>query len=33
ELRKLERLLDRHLVDEEELIVPVILRFGSAGLG
>lgn len=33
ELRKLERLLDRHLVDEEELVVPVILRFGSAGLG
>ena len=33
ELRKLERLLDRHLVDEEELIVPVILKFGSAGLG
>ena len=33
ELRKLERLLDRHLVDEEELVVPVILRFGSSGLG
>lgn len=33
ELRKLERLIDRHLVDEEELVVPVILRFGSAGLG
>lgn len=33
ELRKLERLLDRHLVDEEELVVPVILRFGSGGIG
>ena len=33
ELRKLEGLLDRHLVDEEELVVPVILKFGSAGLG
>lgn len=28
----LERLIDRHLTDEEELIVPVILRDGSAGL-
>ena len=33
ELRKLEKLLDRHLVDEEELVVPVILKYGSAGLG
>jgi len=33
ELAKLERLLDRHLIDEEELIVPVILRYGSDGLG
>jgi iron-sulfur cluster repair protein YtfE (RIC family) len=33
ELSRLERLLDRHLVDEEELVVPVILRYGSAGLG
>ncbi len=24
----LERLLDRHLVDEEEIVVPVLLRFG-----
>jgi iron-sulfur cluster repair protein YtfE (RIC family) len=32
ELLRLERLLDRHLVDEEELIVPVILRFGASGL-
>ncbi|WP_458791157.1 hemerythrin domain-containing protein [Yoonia sp. MH D7] len=28
ELGGLERLLDRHLNDEEELIVPVILKFG-----
>ena len=27
ELTNLERLLDRHLIDEEELIVPVILRY------
>ena len=33
ELTGLERLLDRHLIDEEELIVPVILRYGSSGLG
>ncbi|MCK0096917.1 hemerythrin domain-containing protein [Yoonia sp. F2084L] len=33
ELAKLEGLLDRHLIDEEELIVPVILRYGSADLG
>lgn len=25
--------LDRHLVDEEEIVVPVILEYGSAGLG
>ena len=31
-LRDLGRLLDRHLVDEEELVVPVILKHGSAGL-
>jgi hemerythrin-like domain-containing protein len=29
----LERLIDRHLTDEEDLIVPVILRDGPAGLG
>lgn len=29
EMMGLERLLDRHLNDEEELIVPVILKFGS----
>lgn len=33
ELTKLESLLDRHLIDEEELIVPVILKFGAADLG
>ena len=33
ELTLLERLLDRHLVDEEELIVPVILRYGAQGIG
>jgi iron-sulfur cluster repair protein YtfE (RIC family) len=33
ELARLERLLDRHLVDEEELVVPVILRYGAASLG
>ena len=32
ELTNLERLLDRHLVDEEELIVPVILRYGAPTL-
>ena len=32
EVRKLERLVDRHLVDEEELVVPVILRYGTGGL-
>jgi hemerythrin-like domain-containing protein len=33
ELTQLERLLNRHLVDEEDLIVPVILRYGSSDLG
>ena len=28
-----ERLLDRHLTDEEELVVPVILDHPEAGLG
>ncbi len=32
-LTQLGALLDRHLVDEEELVVPVILRHGTAGLG
>ncbi len=33
ELTRLERLLDRHLIDEEDLIVPVILRYGADDLG
>ena len=33
QLENLERLLDRHLIDEEELIVPVILRYGADDLG
>jgi hypothetical protein len=32
-LAAMERLLDRHLTDEEELVVPVILRHGQRGLG
>ncbi|MDG3041327.1 hemerythrin domain-containing protein [Roseicyclus marinus] len=32
-LSDLERLIDRHLTDEEDLIVPVILRDGPGGLG
>ena len=32
-LENLDALLDRHLTDEEELIVPVILKYGSGGLG
>lgn len=31
-LLDLQRLLDRHLVDEEELIVPVILKYGATGI-
>lgn len=31
-LIRLDRFLDRHLTDEEDLIVPVILRDGEAGL-
>jgi len=33
ELARLERLLDRHLIDEEDLIVPVILRYGASDIG
>ena len=33
DLLRLERLLDRHLEDEEELVVPVILKHGPSGLG
>ena len=32
ELDRLEPLLDRHLVDEEELVVPVLLRHAPGGL-
>ena len=33
ELGRLERLLNRHLTDEEELVVPVLLLHGTAGFG
>ena len=33
ELARLEKLLNRHLVDEEELVVPVLLRYGSRDFG
>jgi iron-sulfur cluster repair protein YtfE (RIC family) len=32
-LADLKRLIDRHLTDEEDLIVPVLLRDGPGGLG
>jgi iron-sulfur cluster repair protein YtfE (RIC family) len=32
-LGRLDRFLDRHLVDEEDLVVPVILRHGEGFLG
>lgn len=32
-LERLERLLARHLTDEEELVVPVVLKHGPGGLG
>ena len=32
-LEGLERFLDRHLVDEEELVVPVLLYHGTGALG
>lgn len=32
-LEGLRRFLDRHLTDEEELIVPIILRHGERGIG
>ncbi|MBL4645556.1 MAG: dihydrodipicolinate reductase [Hyphomicrobiales bacterium] len=31
-LVELNKFLDRHLVDEEEIIVPVILKYGAGGL-
>lgn len=33
DLVRLNALLDRHLLDEEDLVVPVILRHGTGGLG
>ena len=33
QMAQLERLLNRHLIDEEELIVPVILKYGAGDLG
>ena len=33
ELDALGRFLDRHLIDEEELVVPVILKYGAGDLG
>lgn len=33
QLSGLEGFINRHLLDEEDLIVPVILRYGAAGLG
>jgi hemerythrin-like domain-containing protein len=33
DLNGLDRLLHRHLEDEEELVVPVILKHGGNGLG
>ena len=33
ETRALDALLDRHLLDEEDLVVPVILKYGAGGLG
>ncbi|WP_298861682.1 hemerythrin domain-containing protein [uncultured Sulfitobacter sp.] len=31
-LLELNKTLDRHLVDEEEIVVPVILKYGAGGL-
>lgn len=33
EITTLQSLLDRHLLDEEDLVVPVILKHGPGGLG
>lgn len=33
DLTRLAGLLDRHLTDEEEVVVPVILKYGADGLG
>ena len=32
ELGRMSRLLDRHLTDEEELVVPVLLKYAPAGM-
>lgn len=32
-LQEFDKILDRHLEDEEELIVPVLLKYGMQGLG
>lgn len=32
DLQRVERFLDRHLADEEDLVVPVLLRYTPAGL-
>ncbi|WP_116087074.1 hemerythrin domain-containing protein [Tropicimonas sp. IMCC34011] len=32
EIARFETFLDRHLLDEEELVVPVILKYGASGL-
>lgn len=32
-LEGFEKILNRHLVDEEELVVPVLLKYGMQGLG
>lgn len=31
-LDNLERFIDRHLIDEEDIVVPVILKYGAGGL-
>lgn len=31
-LDSLERFIERHLIDEEEIVVPVILKYGAGGL-
>lgn len=31
-LQDFEKILDRHLIDEEELVVPVLLKYGMQGL-
>jgi iron-sulfur cluster repair protein YtfE (RIC family) len=33
DLTRLDAFLDRHLTDEEDLIVPVLLKYGHSGLG